>query len=382
MPYILEDIRCHREAKKIHGVLYLISVYAGNGRLFFNAYNPDKSYNRHISVLETYLSTLLAPNSQTPKNKLLFLPPKTHRELCSRVVDLITTEQISKEFKDTRTLACRKKLTKLSRSCLLVSGYRIILTIFEEAKGCLYCVAYIPAYSATVCLLCTKQVFGPAMPNFDDELELSQINSSDMNVSLIPVIDRLQLSPSWTLREDMGLNPSLISAINIGTSHVKTDNSGGMTLRFRTHGGPGRKFFQAVKKLSNGFWICFTGIECSTMGVLRIRVYNPFSSHEVEMRFTPLDRLCLLGSLIDGDYKTWVSNLYSRATLKATDTDQREREFLKNEEELIAAFQKKKRKLSKDFPQENSIRSSSGDISSAILFQKEKEEMEKIEIEK
>lgn len=67
------------------------------------------------------------------------------------------------------------------------------------------------------------------------ELEVD-MDSEEVARKLVPIAERLFISPSKTAVENMGNKPSRCIAMKKGGK----DEEQGFRLRFRTHGGPGR----------------------------------------------------------------------------------------------------------------------------------------------
>ena len=153
----------HREAIKIQEQLHTVNVYRDCGRIFYSAYDPEKSQYRSCSVAVDQVNSLLTPNSVEASEFGARGAPADPTEMYHRLVALLQLEK-RKTVGDAYTLArgaarvgpprrnlvCRRRLTLLLRETRKMSGHLATVTVYEEAKGELRCHAYLPDFSAAI----------------------------------------------------------------------------------------------------------------------------------------------------------------------------------------------------------------------------------------
>lgn len=57
-------------------------------------------------------------------------------------------------------------------------------------------------------------------------------------------------------------------------------------------------------------------LQCGHRSTLRVRVYNPMTGHEQEMRLNNVERACFFGSAIGSEWRTWRPRLLKRLKLR------------------------------------------------------------------
>ena len=133
---------------------------------------------------------------------------------------------------------------------------------------------------------------------------------------LNPVADRLEIKPSLAEIADMGRKPRLPAGADPANQSLeRMARHQGFCLKLRAKGGPGRLLFRRLCRVS-GVQHVMTVREFGRKGLLRVRLYEPLSAVERELRLSPVQRVGLLGSDSADERRTWVKELDKRLSLK------------------------------------------------------------------
>ena len=69
------------------------------------------------------------------------------------------------------------------------------------------------------------------------ELE-GDLDSENVRLRVLPIAERLKITPSWTAVENMGYRPA---SEKVKATNLYKDNSQGFQITFRRHGGAGKR---------------------------------------------------------------------------------------------------------------------------------------------
>ena len=349
---VLEDCRGYRCAAELartsvisaHGIrppetVYTVSVYHDCGRIFFTAYDPTDSVTLFTSIHEREVNGLLAPNSIERAAHAGKSPPTLLSDMYSRLVALLVIERgtgmpvagnaltynkqlteeecrlIGKPYfvpqgsKSPPRLVCRRRLHRLLRETRRISGYLATVTAYEESRGELRFHAYLPERAANVETRVDARLLNKIYVNADTDLgELDAVESREAPNMLNYVTDRLEVVPGKAQADDMGC---------LLTSTIP--RSGGFHLKVRSCQGPGRRLYRRPVVLHGTMqkalvMTVYDATDRITGRLLRVRIYDPVSSEERELRFSRTHRALLLGS-IGPDWRSWHQKLVDRLSL-------------------------------------------------------------------
>lgn len=102
-------------------------------------------------------------------------------------------------------LTCQRRLRRLLRDTRQVSGHLAQVTVYEEARGELRYSLYLADHAASVQLKVDASSLGKVLQDCSDETgERQAITSEDASRLLVPITDRLVISPSRTAVSTMG----------------------------------------------------------------------------------------------------------------------------------------------------------------------------------
>ena len=268
----LEDMRVHREALKIQGVLHTVNVYRDCHRVFFSAYDPDTSLYRSCSINVSAINLLLAPNSIESSEFGAKGAPSTTEELYHRLVELLTLEKHkirnAGQSAVRKQMVCRRRLTLLLRETRRVSGHLATVTVYEEAKGELRAHVYLPQFSAAIELAVSNRVLKSLYPHADEHWEQPHLASQDAMRLLNPIGDRLEVRPSLMEINDMG-RVARPAPGKEPTTLAQLARHQGFKAILREKGGPGRLLFRRMAKVS-GVNHIITCREYGRHGLLRL----------------------------------------------------------------------------------------------------------------
>jgi len=303
MSPVLEDMHVHRRALKIDGEMHTVNVYQDQQTIFFGAYNHSSSTFHITSVREDQVSNLLAPNSMERSEFGSHGAPKTREEMFSRLAELLVFEKDKRAHPITgekeRRLVCRRKLVKLWRGTLSLSGHLAMVTMYEEAHGNLRAHAYLPQFSRALELVVDQNCLLEVLPNAHSEHELPYLQSAEAPKMLHPVMDRLAISPGLTALQEMGISPKICR----------------FKLFLRKRGGPGQMLYRQLIKCCGFLHVIKVNEVGGEGGSLWVRVYDASSSRETQLWLTPEERGCLFGSR-EGHPSQWGMLLRKRLSLR------------------------------------------------------------------
>lgn len=102
-------------------------------------------------------------------------------------------------------LACQRRLRRLLRDTRKISGHLAQVTVYEEAKGELRYSLYIADHAARIQLKVDASSLEKVLQDsFNTTGERQAITSQDTSQLLVPITDRLVISPSHTAVSTMG----------------------------------------------------------------------------------------------------------------------------------------------------------------------------------
>ena len=102
-------------------------------------------------------------------------------------------------------LTCRRSLRRLLRDTRQISGHLAQVTVYEEAKGELRYSLYLADHAARIQLKVDSSSLGKVLQDCSDKTDERQaITSEDASRLLVPITDRLVISPSRTAVSTMG----------------------------------------------------------------------------------------------------------------------------------------------------------------------------------
>ncbi len=102
-------------------------------------------------------------------------------------------------------LTCQRRLRRLLRDTRQISGHLAQVTVYEEARGELRYCLYLADHAARIQLKVDASALGKVLQDCSDKTgERQAITSEDAGRLLVPVTDRLVISPSRTAVSTMG----------------------------------------------------------------------------------------------------------------------------------------------------------------------------------
>lgn len=102
-------------------------------------------------------------------------------------------------------MTCQRRLRRLLRDTRYTSGHLAQVTVYEEAKGELRYNVYLADHAARIQLNVDATLLGRVLPDSDTTMgERQAITSEDASRLLVPITDRLVVSPSRTTLTTMG----------------------------------------------------------------------------------------------------------------------------------------------------------------------------------
>ncbi|CAM9286095.1 unnamed protein product, partial [Hapterophycus canaliculatus] len=315
---VLEDVRVFRVAKRVRGSntesIHLIEIYQECGRLFFHTYDPESCVSSFCVIEENEISHLLAPTLDQPPEFGHSTVPCDRQDMFECLVKLLNFETSrSREKKvETPNLVCQRYLRRLMRDTRQVSGHLAQVTVYEEAKGELRYNVYLAHHAARIQLKVNARSLEKVLEDSSNSTgERQAITSEDTSRLLIPITDRLAISPSHTT----------VATMDAGRGIAQRDTPfccQGFLLKIRNKGGPGRRVLRAVCLIS-GMPHVITAWELGRGGLFRVAVYDPKTSMTYEATLSKAERACLG---FDGeDRKSWVKRLHQRVSLRRANVD-------------------------------------------------------------
>ncbi|CAM9212025.1 unnamed protein product [Ectocarpus sp. 13 AM-2016] len=209
---VLEDVRVFRVARRIRGSspegVHVIVIYQECGRLFFHTYDPESCVSNFCAIEESKVSHLLAPALDQPPEFGPSTVPCDRQDMLTRLATLLSFE--AAPLNDTvcrgvSHLVCQRRLRCLLRDTRLISGYRAQVTVYEEAKGELRYCLYLADHAARIQLKVDARLLEKVLQDSSDVTgERQAITSEDTGRLLVPVTDRLVISPSRAAVVTMG----------------------------------------------------------------------------------------------------------------------------------------------------------------------------------
>jgi len=128
------------------------------------------------------------------------------------------------------------------------------------------------------------------------------------------VADRLEVRPSAAEVRDMGVVPRPPPGLDPAGAATLA-RSQGFTGALRAQGGPGRLLCRRLCYVS-GVEHVMTIREFGRRGMLRVRLFEPLSAVERELRLSSTQRVALLDSDTPDEWRVWVPKLDARLSLK------------------------------------------------------------------
>ncbi|CAN0410546.1 unnamed protein product [Ectocarpus sp. 12 AP-2014] len=309
---VLEDVRVFRVARRIRGSspqgVHVIEIYQECGRLFFHTYDPESCVSNFCAIEESKVSHLLAPALDQPPEFGPSTVPCDRQDMLTRLATLLSFE--AAPLNDTVCwgvphLVCQRRLRCLLRDTRLISGYRAQVTVYEEAKGELRYCLYLADHAARIQLKVDARLLEKVLQDSSDVTgERQAITSEDTGRLLVPVTDRLVISPSRAAVVTMGA----------GCGGKKmTSSSQGFVLKIRCKGGPGRRVLRAVCVISGAPHVVSVW-ELGGGGGLRLTAYDPAKSMTYGIGISKAER-AFFGCNGD-DRKYWIKHLGRRLSLR------------------------------------------------------------------
>ena len=231
--------------------------------------------------------------------------PKNAIELYKRMVSMLHLERPRGSILDRREgppteLVIRRDLVPLFKESRKIDSIFAVINAAEEAPGEIRINAYVPAQSHTYSLLVDEDTIATlAAESSGAERKALESGAGDQVVG--PIVDRLKFH--WRRG---------------GTSQAALE----MGLRMKGIGG--RKIMSRGLRI-NGMHHVVTLFERA--GELRVEVYMPLLSRRVLFRFSPRERLELLGSTNWGEKSKWIAEVCRRLSLKGPVKNPRKQEL-------------------------------------------------------
>ena len=292
---VLRDVKVYGEARRINngkGNNMVINVYRDRQRIYFGSYDPKESVQRWTYLEDAAVNRLLAPNSMertAPKPR-----PKDSVELYKRLVGMLHLERprgsvLERKEGPPVELVIRRDLVPLFKESRKIDSIFAVINAAEEAPGEIRINAYVPERSHTFSLLVDEDTIARlAAESNGPERAALESGAGDQVVG--PIVDRLKFH--W---KRGGTNQQALE----------------MTLRMKGIGG--RKIMSRGLRI-NSMHHVVTLYERA--GELRVEVYMPLLSRRRVLRFSPRERLELLGSTNWGEKDMWISEVCKRLSLK------------------------------------------------------------------
>ena len=126
--------------------------------------------------------------------------------------------------------------------------------------------------------------------------------------------DRLEIRPSAAEVRDIGVVPRPTPGLDPAGAATLA-RSQGFTGALRAQGGPGRLLCRRLCYVS-GVEHVMTIREFGRRGMLRVRLFEPLSAVERELRLSSTQRVALLDSDTPDEWRVWVPKLDARLSLK------------------------------------------------------------------
>ena len=310
---LLRDARVHSSVCKIEGKSFHVDVSLCFDKLFFFAEDRDQNCVLVTRVEKKDIDSLLAPNSIERNKHGLREPPRTQKELYSRLTDHLVLTQASERNYSNTILVCKRKLTRLLRESRRISGHLVTVTASENCRGELLYEVYIPQFSITLDLMVTEGKMLKLLPNCDPYWERDQVNSAEAVKLLRPITDRLKIHPRFRTITDMGVqikqfyNKDNIHNFTFGFHSL-------LSIGIRMKGGVGKELFSCVYNMMQIPHV-ITVNEIGRNGVLRIRVYNPIDCVEREIKISIMCRILCLGGT-KSNWERWKPSLLKRLSIR------------------------------------------------------------------
>ena len=124
----------------------------------------------------------------------------------------------------------------------------------------------------------------------------------------------MEIRPSAAEVRDMGIVPRPPPGLD-PTGAAACRRSQGFTGGLRAQGGPGRLLCRRLCRIS-GVQHVMTVREFGRRGLLRVRLHEPVSAVERELRLSPTQRVALLGSDTADEWRVWAPKLDRRLSLR------------------------------------------------------------------
>eukprot|EP00904_Undaria_pinnatifida_P005397 jgi/Undpi1/1988/HiC_scaffold_12.g05375.m1 len=203
----------------------LRQIYQECGRLFFHVYDPEFCTSSFCDIEEWQISPLLAPALDQPPEFGPSTVPRDRQDLFARLVGLLSFETHPQDTVEKQRLTCKRRLRRLLRDTRYLDGHLAQLVVYEEAKGELRCSVYLAHHSARIQLKVNAKFLERVLQDCGDGTrERQAIESEDSDRLLVPITDRLEISPSRTVVATMG--------VGHGASRKKTPSQG-FSLKLR-----------------------------------------------------------------------------------------------------------------------------------------------------
>uniref|UniRef100_A0A7S4QH34 Uncharacterized protein n=1 Tax=Ditylum brightwellii TaxID=49249 RepID=A0A7S4QH34_9STRA len=308
----LQETFCYKHTVNIENSEYDVSMHYGHDKIFFFTQDPVNMTMVMGTTDLDKIDSLLAPNSVDLREGKKIPPPETHKDMFSRLSDLIVLHRNGKPGSGVLSIECKRKTNILLRETRRISGHVVFITASEDGTGELRYKIYVPLFSRSIELVVTEQMLFGLLRNADSRFETNQFQSSDAMSLLVPVTDRLKIIPNYKTTLHMVVETAE-EAPGILKSAQKITRE--LMLDLRKKGGPGRELFSCIHKIS-GMCHVVSVKEIGRDGVLIIHTYNSINSEELIVHLESIDRrLCLGGT--NSDWRVWGQELLQRLSLRS-----------------------------------------------------------------
>ncbi|KDO33290.1 hypothetical protein SPRG_02099 [Saprolegnia parasitica CBS 223.65] len=267
---ILQDVRVHRQSVKIGDRYHVVSLYRDCHRVYVTVYDPLTSHLLRTEIPETFMNTLLAPNSfEAAQNKQA---PSTPLELYQRVVGFTTLAK-PKGINMQPIVELRPHAVRLKKVGRHIHGHFASIVVSEVALGHVRLDVFVHdawsagrlAWTLDVDDACLQQLKLDA----SDPLELQAYQDMNVQAMYQYVLDRVHIEVSELSKPVLHHISHRVPRNMIATPHD-------LRVRIRKHGGSGRLLLRTTMQLRPQAlrWVVSV-FDISMTETLRIEAYRP-----------------------------------------------------------------------------------------------------------
>ncbi|EQC31271.1 hypothetical protein SDRG_10876 [Saprolegnia diclina VS20] len=267
---ILQDVRVHRQSVKIGDRYHVVSLYRDCHRVYVTVYDPLTSHLLRTEIPETFMNTLLAPNSfEAAQNKQA---PSTPLELYQRVVGFTTLAK-PKGINMQPIVELRPHAVRLTKVGRHIHGHFASIVVSEIALGHVRLGVFVHDVWSAGRLAWTLDVDEAFLQQLkldaSDPLELQAYQ--DMNVQALYqyVLDRVHIEAAELSKPVLHHVSRRVPRNIVTTPHD-------LRVRIRKHGGSGRLLLRSTMHLRPQAlrWVVSV-FDISMTETLRIEAYRP-----------------------------------------------------------------------------------------------------------